>query len=91
MDTHARTHARTKRRLRETTPLCTRICPYPFFEVAEPPGDPRLKPGPVFVASGGVNNGNHNDHWPSSRAAAVARKGAKSPRAQAAGAALRTE
>jgi len=38
------------------TPLCTRICPYPFFE-ATPPGaapGPRLKPGPVFVASGGV-------------------------------------
>ena len=36
-------------------PLCTRKCPYPFFKVT-PPGaapDPRLKPGPVFVASGG--------------------------------------
>jgi len=34
------------------TPLCTRICPYPFFEATPP--DPRLKPRPVFVASGGV-------------------------------------
>ena len=39
-------------------PLCTRICPCPFFEAtprAPPPG-PRLKPGPVFVASGAVKN-----------------------------------
>jgi len=35
-----------------------RICPFPFFE-ATPPGaapDTRLKPGPVFVASGDVIN-----------------------------------
>ena len=40
----------------KSPPLCTRICPCPFFEAtprAPPPG-PRLKPGPVFVASGGV-------------------------------------
>ena len=38
------------------TPLCTRICPYPFFEPTPPapPPDPQLKPGPVFVASEGV-------------------------------------
>ena len=32
------------------------MCPYPFFEVTTPgaaPGPP-VKPGPVFVASGGV-------------------------------------
>jgi len=41
---------------KETTLLCTRICPYPFFEVTSPGAapDPRLKPGPVFVASGGA-------------------------------------
>ena len=40
-------------------PPCTRICPYPFFEVTPSgaaPG-PRLKPGPVFVASGGAISG----------------------------------
>ena len=34
------------------TPLCTRICPYPHPRA--PPPDPRLKPGPMFVAFGGV-------------------------------------
>ena len=33
------------------TPLCTRMCPYLLIE-AIPPPDPRLKPEPVFVASG---------------------------------------
>jgi len=34
------------------------MCPYPFFEVTPPgaaPGPP-VKPGPVFVASGGAIN-----------------------------------
>ena len=33
------------------------MCPSPFFEATLPvaaPPDPRLKPGPVFVSSGGV-------------------------------------
>ena len=36
--------------------LCTRMCPYPFFE-ATPPGaapGPSVEPGPVFVTSEGV-------------------------------------
>ena len=39
-------------------PPCTRMYTHPFF-VATPPGaapGPRLKPGPVFVTSGGVIN-----------------------------------
>ena len=51
-------HTDSYRGLLEMTPLCMRICPYPLFE-ATPPGaapDPRLKPGPVFVASGDVTS-----------------------------------
>ena len=42
------------------TPLCKRICPFPYFEATSraPPPDPRLKPGPVFVASGGLTKPN---------------------------------
>jgi len=51
---------------RKFHPLCSRICPYPFFEAhpRAPPPDPRLKPGPVFVASGGVkkNPDAHETH-----------------------------
>ena len=40
-------------------PPSTRMYTHPFFEATHPrapPPDPRLKPGPVFVTSGGVIN-----------------------------------
>ena len=40
------------------TPLYTRLCPYPppssMSHPRAPPSELRLKPGPMFVASGGV-------------------------------------
>jgi hypothetical protein len=36
------------------TPLCKHMCPYPFEAAPLDTPDPRFKPGPVFVASGGV-------------------------------------